>query len=55
MMKGSLHPSSQRPPGSGVFQWNVSFNSNCANRLVNLTIVLVQIKENEFRKTVSGH
>lgn len=54
-MKESLHPSSQRPPGSGVFRWNMSFDIFCTNKLVNLTILLIQIKENEFRKIVSGH
>lgn len=32
----------------------MSFNNNCANRLVNLTILLSHMKENGFKKIFQG-
>lgn len=40
--------------GSDVLQSNMSFNNNCANRLVNLTILLSHMKENGFKKIFQG-
>lgn len=40
---------------SNVLQSNMSFNNNCAKRLINLTILLSHIKEKEFKKIFSGH